>query len=203
MSVAVIAEEPRRGGDSGWLTTRAGGSGSGCAEARVCADGIVTSPPAEVGRLRERAIAGRLLSRFRVSEVCAGIAGLLASMGLSQVWVLSGLKTGLGAAINPAARALKPRVGSLAAAEVTALLGGGDDAATKRRRRGDDAVARSRGTRAAHDAPVARRQGDRGRSRARWGFAVARCDVRLDGGAWGGDPGKPNPAERQRGGRTV
>jgi hypothetical protein len=25
----------------------------------------------------------------------------------------------------------------------------------------------------------------------------------LDGGAWGGDPGKPNPAERQRGGRTV
>jgi hypothetical protein len=126
MSVAVIAEEPRRGGDSGWLTTRAGGSGCGCAEARVCADGIVTSPPAEVGRLRERAIAGRLLSRFRVSEVCAGIAGLLASMGLSQVWVLSGLKTGLGAAINPAARALKPRVGSLAAAEV----------ATTRRRSG-------------------------------------------------------------------
>jgi hypothetical protein len=55
-------------------------------------------------------------------------------MGLSQVWVLSGLKTGLGAAINPAARALKTGVGSLAAAEVTALLGGGDDAATKRLR---------------------------------------------------------------------
>ena len=36
--------------------------------------------------------------------------------------------------INPAARALKTRVGSLAAAGVTALLGGGDDAATTRLR---------------------------------------------------------------------
>ena len=36
--------------------------------------------------------------------------------------------------INLAARALKTRVGSLAAAEVTASLGGGGDAATTRLR---------------------------------------------------------------------
>lgn len=53
-------------------------------------------------------------------------------MGLSQVEVLSGLKTGPGAAIDPAARALKPRVGSRSEAEVMALLGGGRDATNKR-----------------------------------------------------------------------
>ena len=109
----------------------------------MCADGPVTSSPAEVGRLRERAVSGRLLSRFRVSEVCTGIAGSLASTGFSQVEVLSGLKTGPGAAIDPAARALKPRVGSRSEAEVMALLGGGHDAANKRLRKAAEPALRT------------------------------------------------------------
>lgn len=194
MSVAGIAEEPRRGGDSGWLTMRAGGSGSRCTEARVCADGPVASSPAEVRRLWERAVSGRLLSRFRVSEVCAGIAGSLASTGLSQVEVLSGLKTGPGAAIDLAARALKPRVGSPAEAEVMVLLGGGRDATNKRLRKAAEPALRTTllqlGARAI--------AGDLERD-------VFSPLLAATSGRWrsvGRDPDHPHSAERQRGGRT-
>jgi hypothetical protein len=129
-----------------------------------------------------------------VSEVCAGIAGSLASTGLSQVEVLSGLKTGPGAAIDLAARALKPRVGSRSEAEVMALLGGGRDATNKRWLKAAEPALRT--------------------TLLQLGARAIAADLERDGfsplldatsGRWrsvGRDPDHPHSAERQRGGRT-